>query len=131
LIQCRERVESPHPLAAETEFHGHGADEFDRIQHRIQDQRGRELLPQFLQHGAAQRGLTRAHFAGQLHETLPLPNAIKHVVVGLAVFRAEEKEARIGCQFEWRILQPVILQVHADCLAKLARAEKNFPYRPQ
>ena len=50
-----------------------------------------KLGAQLLEQGAAEGGFARAHFAGELHKTLALANAIKQMVKRFAVLGADER----------------------------------------
>src|ERR1041385_2906573 len=81
----------------------------------VEDQRRRVSGAELLQQRAAERGLARAHFAGELDESLPLPDAVEQMVERLAVLRTVEQEARVGRYVKWRLVQAVIFEIHSRC----------------
>ncbi len=94
---------------------GDALEQLDRSQARIEHQGHAHVVGQLLQQQPAQRGLSRAHLAGELHETAAaaLADAVEQVRQRVAVALAQEDEARIGRDRERRFAQAVEVEVHA------------------
>lgn len=93
----------------EAEFHGDGFDEAIAVEHGVEDEGGFPLGPELFEHGAADGGLASANFAGELNESLALPDAVKQVIVGFAMLRTEEQEPWIRSNIKWWLVQAIIL----------------------
>ena len=125
LVQHRPRLQHTQSRHGDAEFDGDGLHQQVGAGWRIEDEGAGPGITQGREHRPADRRFARADFAGQLHETLPLADAVEQMVEGLAVFRAEKKEPRIRRKIERRFLQAVIFQIHDGCLTKNAQREKE------
>src|SRR5689334_22605616 len=100
-LQRFQAVESP---GVESKLDGNRSHQLVGIQHRVKDQGVGVIVAEFLQQGPAKSALARTDLACDLHKPLPLPNAVKHVVQRLAMFRAEIKESRVRRDAERRLV---------------------------
>ena len=120
-VQHRARLQHAESRRCEAKFDGDGLHQQVRVRRRIEDERAGPGITERFEHRPADCRFARANLAGQLHEALPLANAVEQMVEGLAMFRAEKKKPRIGRHLERRFLQAVIFQIHAGCLTKNAK----------
>ena len=104
IVDGRKRVMPVQIFDVQTEFRANGPHQFIRIQHRVEDDGDGKINVELPKHRTADRGLARADFAGKLHKTLALPNAVKQMVVRLAMLLALKQEARVRREVERRLL---------------------------
>ena len=103
-VDGRERAVPVQVLDVQAEFRANGLHQFVRVQHGVEDEGGGKMNVELPQHRAADRRLARADFAGELHEALALPDAVKQMVVRLAMLPALKQEARVRREVERRLL---------------------------
>src|SRR2546422_7974816 len=94
----------------------------DVLEDAVKRQRGidhegdRRLSVEPLTKGVKQRGLSRAHLAGQDDEAFPLLGAVEQLGQGLPVRRTHVKESGIRRRVEGLLRESVERQVHATAL---------------
>ena len=112
----------------------------DVLEDAVKRQRGidyegdRRLAVEPLTKGVKQRGLSRAHLAGQDDEAFPLLGAVEQLGQGLPVRRTHVKESGIRRRVEGLLRESVERQVHATALrsphsAPGARPGARFRWR--
>src|SRR5882672_2345942 len=84
---------------------------FDR-QERIEDERGEDARVELFEERAAARRLAGADVARQDDEAFLAADGLLQEGDGFLVRFAAIEEARVGCQRERRLYEPVILFVH-------------------
>src|SRR6266446_4125609 len=80
---------------------------------------------ELLEHRTAESRLAGANFAGELHETFPLPDPVEQMIECLAMLGAIKKKARVRRDVERRLAQAIVLQVHPASVAKAMPQEKK------
>ena len=74
-----------------------------RVEDWIQDQRRGVIVAQLTEQRPAKRAFARAHLSRDLHESLSLTDAVKHVIQGFTVLPAIIKKPRIRRNAERRL----------------------------
>jgi len=87
-------------------------EQLDRGEPGIEDHRDVDVRGQLFQQGAADRGLSRAHLARELHEVAALAEPVEQVGESLAVSVAQIEVARIRRQGKRPLGEPEICCVH-------------------
>ena len=119
-IEERERVEpiEAEPVDRQAEL---GRDRFHElvgIQRGIQNQRSGITAVELFEHRAAEGRFARADFAGELHKSFALANAVKQMIERLTVLRAVKQKPRVRRDVERRLRQAIIVKIHRLILSR-------------